>query len=669
MGKVLFEINTKGICLFCLEKKSKTSGSNGESSIIKEEQGRTCFKMLLRFLKVNILKVCHFQPSFLESMGVVDDSAEAMITQCDKCFGVTAKFYDLFQQFEIIRIQLEKCVQTLCDSITTGERNHDRVLEYKRQMRTMQGMDLINACLADNLKREILQKCSMKVDTFIPKVALTKLHIDKDNLKKSTATLTENSIDSTCSSSTSPPPVLQSTLPSETTHYPIKIDKPNSQSQLLTAVKDNSCTNSLRQPTMHIPQPIGSQHQRPELETLSNELKQKGLIQTKNPSKNKGVKRSPSPIPIAPASIDDFKITQTESLSNVEMDFEEHFSIFKVEVDDAASHDKEAVPGISPAAPNNTSTFKHNLKSAKATPVQKSPAPSYSSSTSDDDESSDLTYALASEEMVTETNDGEDGDFDCKECGNKFSTKMALIGHIAVHSRARSSMVTAAETVFKTKLALCCKLCGANFTTSHSLNRHLNSHKFKRASAKNKNNLKMIQCNVCRRNIRVKNWESHQEVHTGKAPYKCEYCDRRFRNFTQKDNHEKSQHTIEVFSNELPSGTTSKTMDKLMANIYSQFKWSVDKGIKYITCPYCPTRLVGGQRLKSRTHVIKKHLDKVLVRLKSQHESNHEVGHPLQQDATVMEDKQKITPLVMNFDVEDDDELQQPLVDPLNVYD
>ncbi|ODN04508.1 putative zinc finger protein [Orchesella cincta] len=157
MGKQTYEINTKGLCLFCF-KDCLNEG-------IKDPPSPLSFKMLLRYLKINILNLCNFPSSFLQSMSSQEVDIDAVITTCAECLEEQKKFCRLFQQFEQIQLQLDKCVQTLYERMTDGSRNSDQVREYQTRMRTSDPTKLFEAYVAESLRKQVLQNCSLKIDS------------------------------------------------------------------------------------------------------------------------------------------------------------------------------------------------------------------------------------------------------------------------------------------------------------------------------------------------------------------------------------------------------------------------------------------------------------------------------------------------------------------------
>ncbi|CAL8139686.1 unnamed protein product [Orchesella dallaii] len=176
MGKVVFEINTKGICLLCLSESSEVVRTGGGCNVSQ----RTAFKMLLRYLKINVLKLCNFSSSFLETLDAVEESSAevGVVAMCRGCCEVIMNFYELYEEFERIRLQLDKCVESLYESMLNGENRQERVREYQRRLRTLTGADLFTASFGDALKKEILQKCASKVQAEVPRISVAKLPCD-----------------------------------------------------------------------------------------------------------------------------------------------------------------------------------------------------------------------------------------------------------------------------------------------------------------------------------------------------------------------------------------------------------------------------------------------------------------------------------------------------------
>ncbi|ODN04509.1 Chorion transcription factor Cf2 [Orchesella cincta] len=166
MNEEYYEIDTKGICLLCFRECSEEELVNPEKASLA-----TSFKMMLRYLKIDIKNLCKFPSYFLQSMDALVD-IDAVITTCVDCSNVQKKFGQLFQEFERIRLQLDKCVQSLHHRMTVGSMNQQQIREYEKRMSTRNPAKLFDAYVAERLRKEVLQNCELKIDASVPKVVV-----------------------------------------------------------------------------------------------------------------------------------------------------------------------------------------------------------------------------------------------------------------------------------------------------------------------------------------------------------------------------------------------------------------------------------------------------------------------------------------------------------------
>ncbi|CAL8139680.1 unnamed protein product [Orchesella dallaii] len=177
MEEEFYEINTKGLCLLCFKDCSSEETNLGSEKV----SCATSFKMMLRYLKIDMKNLCKFPSYFLHSMNALVD-IDTVITACTECSKVQTKFSQLFQEFERIRLELDNCVQSLYCGMTTGSKNQQQVREYQKRMSTRNPTRLFDAYVAERLRTEILRNCELKIDVSVPKVLVVPTDMAEDDL-------------------------------------------------------------------------------------------------------------------------------------------------------------------------------------------------------------------------------------------------------------------------------------------------------------------------------------------------------------------------------------------------------------------------------------------------------------------------------------------------------
>ncbi|ODN04510.1 putative zinc finger protein [Orchesella cincta] len=277
--------------------------------------------------------------------------------------------------------------------------------------------------------------------------------------------------------------------------------------------------------------------------------------------------------------------------------------------------------------------------------------------------SSNADYAAStSTSIFSSVINQSEKNYKCKTCGSCFDSIRGLNGHMAAHSI--RSISTASPSVYRrNKSSFTCKTCGKFFNNTSTLNQHIiqahsaNLPYFKKTNSKIR---KHIPCPICGKLVRSDCLPRHSLIHSGETPYSCRYCNRKFRDTTQQLHHEKSQHTMEVFFKDLPHGTTLADIDGIINDILAQMKKISDSSAdKRYQCPYCPRKLLEGQKSCSRTHFLHKHFDKVQSLVKSRYGTNF----PVDQHSMLMEN------VTFASDIQHNDEIQnQHFLDPLVTY-
>ncbi|CAL8139682.1 unnamed protein product [Orchesella dallaii] len=95
---------------------------------------------------------------------------DPVITICAECSEEQKEFGRLFHKYELIRLQLDKCIQSLHDRMKDGSKNLQLVQEYQKRMCATDPTKLFEAYVAECLRKEVLQNCALKIDRNISNV-------------------------------------------------------------------------------------------------------------------------------------------------------------------------------------------------------------------------------------------------------------------------------------------------------------------------------------------------------------------------------------------------------------------------------------------------------------------------------------------------------------------
>eukprot|EP00088_Acartia_fossae_P051530 TRINITY_DN5789_c0_g1_i10.p1 TRINITY_DN5789_c0_g1~~TRINITY_DN5789_c0_g1_i10.p1 ORF type:complete len:534 (+),score=88.53 TRINITY_DN5789_c0_g1_i10:34-1635(+) len=117
--------------------------------------------------------------------------------------------------------------------------------------------------------------------------------------------------------------------------------------------------------------------------------------------------------------------------------------------------------------------------------------------------------------------------YQCNECGKTLCNEQSLIRHMSLHKPPEFP----------------CPICGKLFHTKRYMNLHT-----KRTHAQPQD-LK-FKCDVCNKGFNERDkMESHKNIHLNVKPYKCRWCERAFKDDSNRRAHERTSHAAEYMAN------------------------------------------------------------------------------------------------------------------------
>ena len=115
---------------------------------------------------------------------------------------------------------------------------------------------------------------------------------------------------------------------------------------------------------------------------------------------------------------------------------------------------------------------------------------------------------------------GRERKFPCPLCVKTFFTKSTLINHTKVHTGDKPHH---------------CQVCDTSYRTPGDLSSHQRVHF--------QENRHIFPCAECGKSFTAKSsLKTHSLQHTGESPFKCQFCDRRFKQSGHARHHEISVH-------------------------------------------------------------------------------------------------------------------------------
>lgn len=145
-----FTIDTKGNCFMCLEC-DLTEGAITYS-----------FQRLAKYLQVDFKNVYNISFPMASSISALENS-EVVVSICTKCSVEANKFIKLHKDLELIRKRTNICVGKIGNLMVEADRNSERLQEYRQRMTaTANPLELIQASIAENLRKETIEKCKLR---------------------------------------------------------------------------------------------------------------------------------------------------------------------------------------------------------------------------------------------------------------------------------------------------------------------------------------------------------------------------------------------------------------------------------------------------------------------------------------------------------------------------
>lgn len=145
-----FTIDTKGSCFLCLQC-DLTEGAIPYT-----------FQRLAKYLKLDFKNVYNISFPMASSISALENS-EVVVSICTNCSIEANKFIKLHKDLELIRKRTNTCVGRICNLMVEADRNPKRLQEYRQRMTaTANPLELIQASIADNLRKETIDKCKLR---------------------------------------------------------------------------------------------------------------------------------------------------------------------------------------------------------------------------------------------------------------------------------------------------------------------------------------------------------------------------------------------------------------------------------------------------------------------------------------------------------------------------
>ncbi|XP_058117364.1 zinc finger protein 878-like [Anopheles ziemanni] len=108
--------------------------------------------------------------------------------------------------------------------------------------------------------------------------------------------------------------------------------------------------------------------------------------------------------------------------------------------------------------------------------------------------------------------------YDCAVCGDRFRTNFVLKRHLKSHDAITDSDASKPKRVSRSSKVLQCADCDRQFLSHVSYHSHRRQHD------------KRYQCSYCGIRIaQLRDFEDHENIHTGTRPYECKTCGKKFR--------------------------------------------------------------------------------------------------------------------------------------------
>lgn len=160
-------IDTKGICLICFKEISPNlpgtsscqSGGGGSTEEGPPNAFRH-FQLLSHLLQINVNKILSLPQSQGSEIQLRDTQLKVLL--CSQCSEMTHKFTKLCLELERVQLHLKAIIDQVQNAIKEADQDKERGHQFlwnRIKMVMTSPMELMQATVAQNLRKEIVEKC------------------------------------------------------------------------------------------------------------------------------------------------------------------------------------------------------------------------------------------------------------------------------------------------------------------------------------------------------------------------------------------------------------------------------------------------------------------------------------------------------------------------------
>lgn len=143
-----FDIDTKGSCFICLKYEEPHVTSSYS------------FQRLSKYLQLNLNNV--FNISFPMGSGSALENSDLVVYLCEQCSTEANKFVKLHKDLELIRKRVNTCVARIHQTMISADNDTTLLQAYHQRLTsTPNPLELIQASIANNLRKETIEKCKL----------------------------------------------------------------------------------------------------------------------------------------------------------------------------------------------------------------------------------------------------------------------------------------------------------------------------------------------------------------------------------------------------------------------------------------------------------------------------------------------------------------------------